>query len=288
VPSPVGPPRITTPSSRPTVNVAPDDEGGHVTEFFDRDGVSLAYDAAGRGDVPIVLVHGWACDRSYFDLQYEHFAARHPVVNVDLRGHGESGHPQPGPGVYDIETLADDVLVVSQVAGFERPVVIGHSLGGLVALACAARAGAVRASVMVDPAPIVNKAVKDILREAIAVIENDHDASWRREFVSAMFLPTDTVRRHQIISGMTELAPAIAAALVGAIERFDGNAALAAVTVPLLSIGSASPTNAPADLIEACPTITIGQTVGSGHFNQLEVPDQVNTMIERFLDINPL
>jgi hypothetical protein len=38
----------------------------------------------------------------------------------------------------------------------------------------------------------------------------------------------------------------------------------------------------------ACPTITIGQTVGSGHFNQIEVPDQVNMMIERFLAVNAL
>ena len=45
---------------------------------------------------------------------------------------------------------------------------------------------------------------------------------------------------------------------------------------------------AAADLRSACPTITIGQTVGSGHFNQLEVADKVNLMIERFLAINPL
>jgi hypothetical protein len=35
----------------------------------------------------------------------------------------------------------------------------------------------------------------------------------------------------------------------------------------------------------ACSAITIGQTVGAGHFIQLEVPDQVNAMIERFLTI---
>jgi pimeloyl-ACP methyl ester carboxylesterase len=51
-------------------------------------------------------------------------------------------------------------------------------------------------------------------------------------------------------------------------------------------IGAAWPTDAPADLRGACPKITIGQTVGAGHFNQLEVPDQVNRMIERFLAIN--
>jgi pimeloyl-ACP methyl ester carboxylesterase len=48
------------------------------------------------------------------------------------------------------------------------------------------------------------------------------------------------------------------------------------------------PPNSAADLRQACPAITIGQTVGSGHFLQLEVPDQVNAMIERFLTITGL
>ena len=39
--------------------------------------------------------------------------------------------------------------------------------------------------------------------------------------------------------------------------------------------------------IEGHPAITIGQTVGAGHFLQLEVPEQVNLMIERFLSVNP-
>jgi hypothetical protein len=56
--------------------------------------------------------------------------------------------------------------------------------------------------------------------------------------------------------------------------------------VPVLSIGSAHPANSSADLRAACPSIAIGQTVGSGHFNQLEVPGQVNAMIGKFLALN--
>jgi pimeloyl-ACP methyl ester carboxylesterase len=70
--------------------------------------------------------------------------------------------------------------------------------------------------------------------------------------------------------------------------EFDGASALGQAKVPVLSIGSAVPTNEPADLLSACPAITIGQTVGAGHFNQLEVPEQVNAMIEQFMVINHL
>ena len=85
---------------------------------------------------------------------------------------------------------------------------------------------------------------------------------------------------------MTALPTAIAAASIRAIEQFDGVGALGAVAVPLLFIGAATPTDTATELRSACPTITLGQTVGAGHFNQLEVPEQVNLMIERFLAMN--
>jgi len=259
-----------------------------VTEFVERDGITLAYDAGGRGDPPIVFVHGWSCDRSYFAPQIEHFSARHAVAALDLRGHGMSAAPRPHPGVYEMDAFAGDVLAVAAAAGFDRPVVIGHSLGGATALACAARPGAVRAAVMVDPAPLVNPVIKAFIREAADAVENDEDGSWRDAFVTGMFLPTDTARRDEIIRAMTQLPPPVAAAAIRSIDRFDGVAALAKVEVPLLTIGSASPSDTAAEFRAACRTITVGQTVGSGHFNQLEVPEQVNLMIERFLAINGL
>lgn len=257
-----------------------------MVEFATRDGVKSAYEVAGSGDPPIMFLHGWSCDRSFFDPQFQHFSVAHRVATVDLRGHGESSSPDPAPAVYSIGTLADDALAVAEDAGLERPIMVGHSLGALVALTCAARHGTVRAAVMIDPAPIVNAPVKDFLGESAHVVEHDEDASWRKAFANGWFLPTDTARRDEIIQGMADMPTNIAAASLRAIAEFDGAGALRKVEVPLLSVGSAVPTDSPADLRDACPTITIGQTVGSGHFNHLEVPDQVNLMIERFLAIN--
>jgi pimeloyl-ACP methyl ester carboxylesterase len=250
-------------------------------------GVRLAYDTAGAGDPPMIFVHGWACDRSYFAPQFRHFAAGHAVVAMDLRGHGESSRPAPGPGVYDIDVLADDVLAVAGAAGFGAPVLVSHSLGALIGLACAARAGAIRALVMVDPAPITNERAKAFFRESVDAVAADDGGAWRVRFVEGMFLPTDTARRAAIIEQMPRTPPGIAAEIMRVMGEFDASV-LAKATVPVASIGSAVPANASADLRRLCPAITIGQTVGAGHFNQLEVPGQVNAMIERFLAVNGL
>jgi pimeloyl-ACP methyl ester carboxylesterase len=168
------------------------------------------------------------------------------------------------------------------------PVLVGHSLGALVGLACAARAGAIRALVMVDPAPITNERAKAFFRESAAAVAADDGGAWRVKFVEGMFLPTDTARRAAIIGQMPRTPPGIAAEIMRVMGEFDGAGALASVTVPVVSIGSAVPANASADLRRLCPAITVGQTVGAGHFNQLEVPGQVNAMIERFLAVNGL
>jgi pimeloyl-ACP methyl ester carboxylesterase len=91
-----------------------------------RGGVRLGYESAGDGEPPMIFVHGWCGDLSYFAPQAEHFARRHAVVAADLRGHGSSDAPEPGPGSsYDIAELADDVHRRRPDAGHGRVAVSG-------------------------------------------------------------------------------------------------------------------------------------------------------------------
>ena len=197
-----------------------------MTRFALVPGGRLAYDVAGAGDPPMIFVHGWCCDRSHFAPQVTHFSASHAVATMDLRGHGESSAPDPGPGGDDIAALADDVLAVAAAAGLQRPVLVGHSLGALIGLVCAARPGAIRALVMVDPAPITNESAKAYFRESVDVVRGDEDRSWRTSFVKGRFLPTDVARREAIIAGFPAVAPGIAAALLRAMGEFDGASVL--------------------------------------------------------------
>ena len=105
------------------------------------DGVALqCVSWAPEGSVlPFVLVHGLASNARTWEAVAERLAlAGHPVTTVDLRGHGCSDKPDDG---YDLATLGDDVLRVLDVLGHERPVVVGQSMGGNLALDLGRRAG---------------------------------------------------------------------------------------------------------------------------------------------------
>ncbi len=82
--------------------------------------------------VPFLLVHGLASNARLWDGVARHLAQRgHPVVAVDQRGHGRSSKPDDG---YDMTTVADDLRLLIDALGWERPAVAGQSWGGNVVL----------------------------------------------------------------------------------------------------------------------------------------------------------
>ncbi len=99
-----------------------------------RDGVRLAHfeEAPSAPNSPsLLLINGWAGDHGVFMPQINHFADRRRVVAINLRGHGASDAPQQE---YTPPGFADDIAWQCGQLGLQKPVVIGHSMGGAVAL----------------------------------------------------------------------------------------------------------------------------------------------------------
>jgi len=248
-----------------------------------RDGVRLHYEDAGSGDA-MVLVHGWCCDLRFMAPQASHFAKGGRVMSLDLRGHGESDKPRQR---YSIEGHADDVAWLCGELGLARPVVVGHSMGGAVALAlAAARPELARAIVMLDGAILPSAELlerADSLARAFGAPDYLQDL---RAMVDRMFMePDDAERRAWITDAMLEAPRHVVAAEWRALWAFDSISAAAKCVVPAMYVGSQSPVADMATLRRLMPGLIAAQTAGAGHFHQLEVPEQVNAMIERFLAI---
>jgi pimeloyl-ACP methyl ester carboxylesterase len=249
-----------------------------------RDGVKLFYEDTGAGEPPLVFVHGWTCNHTYFAPQLEAFAPDHRVVAVDLRGHGESDKPE---ATYSIKGFADDVAWLIGALRVRRPVVVGHSMGGAIVLQLAAdHPELVAGAVMVDAAPI-GADVKPMIAAVVqAMTGSDHAAS-RAGFIDAALFSEfdDQARRARIVAEMASAPQHVAVSCFQALVDWDGEAAAKAVGVPVLHIGASNPINDAAVLRALNPRIQTAQTAYAGHFNQLEVPEQVNPMIARFLEV---
>ena len=111
---------------------------------------ALEVDDGGRGGLPVVLVHSLAGNSTHWTAQLEHLRRDRRAVALDLRGHGRSEPPKDGD--YTIAAMAGDIAAVVDTLGLDRFVLVGHSMGGGVALAYAgAHPDRVAGLVLVDP-----------------------------------------------------------------------------------------------------------------------------------------
>ena len=122
------------------------------------DGVKISYDVAGEGR-PLVLLHGWSCDRSWWTEPgyVDELRSDHRLVNVDIRGHGASDKPHE-PAAYTADALIGDVVAVADAEGLDRFAIWGQSYGGWIAWVTAAaapeRIPAIVTSGAYDPRPV--------------------------------------------------------------------------------------------------------------------------------------
>jgi pimeloyl-ACP methyl ester carboxylesterase len=121
-------------------------------ERVEVEGAPIHYLAWGqRGRRGLVFVHGGGAHAHWWTHIAATFASDLRVVALDLSGHGDSGHRDP----YSLEQWTDEVVAVAAAAGFDGlPVVIGHSMGGFVTMATAARHPDELAGVIICDSPV--------------------------------------------------------------------------------------------------------------------------------------
>jgi len=100
--------------------------------FLDRDGVRIHYEIAGSGPA-LLLTHGFTGSSADFAKNVAALARSNTVITWDLRGHGGSDSPAD-PSAYSVPLCVADMAALLDLAGAERAVLAGHSLGGFLSL----------------------------------------------------------------------------------------------------------------------------------------------------------
>lgn len=104
-------------------------------EFIIAGDLTFHYVQWGEQGPPIIGIHGLTANAYCYQTLADALATDHPLYAYDLRGRGDSDKPEEG---YSVPIHADDLLALIDTLGLERPIIIGHSLGALIALYFAA------------------------------------------------------------------------------------------------------------------------------------------------------
>lgn len=245
------------------------------------DGVPIAYEARGQGKVAVVLVHCWACDRTFWKEQVDALSRRYPVVTLDLAGHGASGD---GRARFTVAGLGGDVQAVVEALKLSRVVLVGHSMGGPVALDAARRMpGRVLGVVVVDSLHDVEQKVPRETVERLAALYEEDFPGTMSSMVHRMFPPSADPGVVEFVASRAAAShPAPAIALLRDYPDLDLAAWMEAAAVPVRAIQSGPPIS---------PVTKIGHNRrhgsydasfmdGVGHYPMLERPAEFNRRLE--------
>jgi proline iminopeptidase len=266
--------------------------------WYDVDGMALVPDGRRlRARPTVILIHGGpgTYDHSYFKPYFSRLTDYAQVIYLDIRGHGRSENVDPDSWTF--EACADDIPAFCAAIGVERPIVLGHSMGGFIAALYAARhpphpAGLILQSTMArfDLTRLVDGFRQMAGCEVARLAERDYGgapvgtAEWARVFAAFgphVPSPDELARRIQ--------HPELADVGMDLMRNLDIVSRLATIACPtLVCVGALDPVTPPAAaeeiataLLQSSAELTV--IADAGHFPWLDAPAAYWDRISRFI-----
>jgi pimeloyl-ACP methyl ester carboxylesterase len=253
-----------------------------VDSAFSADGVSISYQVQGQGEPALIFIHGWCCDRTYWEAQLRHFAQKYKVVAIDLAGHGESSLERKD---YTMGAFGEDVAAVVNKLGLNQVILIGHSMCGYVMLEAA--------HLMTDK--VVGLVGADTLNDFEFHFAPEQIDEWlnasrlnftesTKGFLQDMFTPnTDPALMKKIIADMSSAPAEVGISASEEIFNFwrdDLIKVVKELKTPITCINAdTNPTNVEGNQRYA-PLFKVKIMSGVGHFVMMEDPETFNRLLE--------
>lgn len=246
------------------------------------DGTHVQYRMYGSGEPALVFIHGWSCDSNYWRAQVPEFQKKYTVVTVDLAGHGGTDGAR---NEWTMARFGQDVATAVSAVPNQKLVLIGHSMGGPVAVEAARAIGSrVIGIIGVDTfksigAPAPSKQQVDAIIRPFEVDFIGHT----RSLVTEHFFPksSDPQLINKIAYDMSLSPPRVAIPSMRALLEYDYTKPLADVSVPVVAINSDldGPTNE-VRIRKVLPKFRAVTLAGDGHFLMMEDPARFNPALE--------
>jgi len=246
------------------------------------DQIQLACDYRGQGETLLVFIHGWTCRRAYWKPQLESFSERYQVMTLDLPGHGDSG--SQGRSKWGLLPFARDVESCVRALRGKSVILIGHSMGGAIALEAARLMGdTIVGVVLVDTFAID---YGGLTPETVQALKS----SFGKDFVAAMAglveqtstATTPAVLKDRLAREMAMADPTWALPVWDDLLAWNPQAAFTELQIPIHAVnGSLIPESARK---RCAPFITETLIPGAGHFPQMEDPAGFNRILQNVLN----
>lgn len=258
--------------------------------------IRLGFIDEGKGS-PIVFVHGFPLSRGCWRPQIDILSSSYRCIAPDLRGFGTSESSPGEVGPVSMDRYADDLAGLIDALGTGPVILVGHSMGGYVALAFARR----HPEVLRGLALVATRAGADSpeaaegRRKTARVVQSSGIQSVI-DGMTPKLVAEDNASESvlEAVRGFMEPASAdgVVGALLGMADRPDSTPGLAEISVPtLVATGAEDAIISPSEsesLAQAIPGARLRVIADAGHFVAFEKPEDFNRELEDWLTTVPV
>jgi pimeloyl-ACP methyl ester carboxylesterase len=261
-----------------------------MRKSFDFENARVVYEDAGDG-MPLMLIHGFAEDSWIWSAFTNKLKDQYRVIVPDLPGSGESGLHTP----LSISSMADAMAALLKSEKISEAVIIGHSMGGYIALALAEKypdmihaLGLFHSTAFAD-----SEEKKNSRRKNIKFIQSHGSADFIKQSLPALFSEGFKSRHEKAVTDLIDMykkfnPKALVAYYEAMIDRPDRTEVLKTIQKPvLLIIGKHDTAIAFDDSLKLChlPSLSyIHILENSGHMGMLEEPALSYEIVDNFLE----
>jgi len=251
--------------------------------------LQLAHEESGEG-LPVVLLHPFPLDHSYWTPQLTGFVDHCRIIAPDMRGFGAT----PAQPPYNVDRYADDVVALLDRLSIESAVIGGCSIGGYITLALWRRhRDRIRGLMLFDTRARADSDDERLKRAGQIDFARSNGAAAVAEQMLPAVLGATTLERHPEIVEHARfiMQRATVDGIIGAVEammhRPDSNALLPTIDVPTLIVCGAEDVATPPEesrhMHDRIPGSVLEMIEGAGHLSSLERPSAVNHVMREFL-----
>ena len=256
-----------------------------IREVCETNGINTHYLRTGGAKPPVVLLHGLMGSGTCWAPLARALEGEFDVVMPDARGHGGSSAPPHG---YRYDDLASDVVGLIRGLELARPVLLGHSMGGMTAAVVASRgAGIIRGLILVDPTFLSPERQREV-HESDVADQHRRALGLQKSELVAQARARHPRRSPEIIELQAEARPKTR---MGAFDVLtppnpEYRDVVSAIDVPSLLVIGDSPvvtTEMATELRSLNPRVRIEQVQDAGHGLPFEQPERLGEVVVSFL-----